>query len=182
MTICIYRITALRPTELKDYHGWQRSWIFQLLLSVSDCGKLAQTTKALPSVSKIDYYLPDNSKCVDSGCRVVADIYRGDGGVCPRFLKFGTSCRWAVSIASWVLYTWYWLAISCWAIEPFVICIISFLQCIALYSTHRFQQLDFVTEAKYSLWVISKIFIHIIMHITFSFQKLKSCRAFIFVL
>ena len=59
---------------------------------MNDCEKFVQSTKALPSASKIHYYLAENGKCIDSGCGMMADIYRGDGGIYPRFLNFGTSC------------------------------------------------------------------------------------------
>ena len=86
----MYRITALKPTEPENYHEWQRSLAFPLLLSVNDCEKYVQATKVLPSVSKIHYYLPENDKCIDSGCSMMADICRGDGGIYIRFLTFGT--------------------------------------------------------------------------------------------
>jgi len=77
----------------------------KMLLSFNDCGKFVQTTMAVPSNIKIHYYLPDNGKCIDSGCSMAADICRWDGGVFSRFLNFGTSCGWAVSFPCWVLYT-----------------------------------------------------------------------------
>ena len=72
---------------------WMTALInFPLLLSVNHCDKFVQTTQPLPSVNIIHYFLLDNGKCIDSGCSMMADIYRGDGGKSPRFLNFGTSC------------------------------------------------------------------------------------------
>jgi hypothetical protein len=36
---------------------------------------------------KVHYYLPDNGKCSDPGCSMMAGKYRGDGGISPHFLK-----------------------------------------------------------------------------------------------
>jgi hypothetical protein len=133
---CIYRITALRPTEPENYHGWQRSFTFQLLLSVNNCENFVQTAKASPSVSKIHYYLPENGKCIDSACSMMAHIYWGNGGISPRFLNFGTSCRWPVTFPRWLLYTRYTLAVSWWALEAFFICFIRFYSALSQFSTH----------------------------------------------
>jgi hypothetical protein len=61
--------------------------------AVNNCDKFVQTKQALPSVSKIHYYLRDKDKCDDSGYSMKADIYRGDGGISPRFLNFGIIFR-----------------------------------------------------------------------------------------
>ena len=152
---CMYRITAVRSTEPQNCHGWQRPSTFPLLLSVKIGGKFVQTTQALPSTSKAHQYVPDNSKCIDSGCSMMIDIYRGDGGISPRFLNFGTSCRWAVSFPRWFLYVWHSLAGSWWTLETFWICLVWFVYFIARISPHTFHQLVFVMEANSSLWVTS---------------------------